>query len=143
MGRDSYVPEVLMPRLRNEIGIDAGADEVWGLVGDLAAAPEWVPGVVEARVEGDARVCRTAEGREIHERVTTSDGERTLSYQQSQVPMPVEGSRGTLRVVADGTRSRVEWEAEFEAPDEVAAMVDGFYKQTLDSLKTRVESGRG
>ena len=33
------------------------------------------------------------------------------------------------------------WEAEFDAPDEVAAMVDGFYKQTLESLKRRVENG--
>jgi carbon monoxide dehydrogenase subunit G len=123
-----------MARLRNEIEIDAAADEVWGLVGDLEATPQWIPGIVEARVEGDQRVCRTADGQEIHERVTTSG--RTLTYEQSRVPLPIEGSRGTIRVVGNGSRSRVEWDAEFEAPDEVAAMVDGYYKQTLESLRS-------
>jgi carbon monoxide dehydrogenase subunit G len=127
-----------MPRLRNEIEVDAAADEVWGLVGDLEATPQWIPGIVEARVEGDQRVCRTADGHEIHERVTTSG--RTLTYEQSRVPLPIEGSRGTIRVVGNGERSRVEWEAEFEAPDEVAAMVDGYYKQTLESLQKVVGS---
>lgn len=132
-----------MPRLRNEIEIDAGADEVWGLVGDLEATPQWIPGILEARVEGGTRVCRTADGHEIHERVATADAERTMTYEQSMVPLPIEGSRGTMRVVGEGARSRVEWEAEFEAPDDVAAMVDGYYKQTLESLKARVEGGRG
>jgi carbon monoxide dehydrogenase subunit G len=132
--------EVVMPRLHNEIEIEAGADEVWSLVGDLEATPEWIPGIVEARVEGDARVCRTADGHEIHERVTTSGADRTLTYAQSRVPLPIERSHGSIRVVGDDTRSRVEWEAEFEAPDEVAAMVDGYYKQTLESLRDRVRS---
>jgi carbon monoxide dehydrogenase subunit G len=129
-----------MPRLRNEIELDAGADEVWGLVRDLEATPEWIPGIVEARVDGETRICRTADGNEIHERVATSDADRTLTYEQSRVPLPIEGSRGTIRVVGDGSGSRVEWEAEFEAPDEVAAMVDGYYKQTLESLRARLRS---
>jgi carbon monoxide dehydrogenase subunit G len=129
-----------MPRLRNEIEIDASADEVWSLVGDLEATPEWIPGIVEARVEGDRRVCRTADGQEIHERVSASDDDRTLTYEQSRVPLPIQGSRGTIRVVGNGTGSRVEWEAEFEAPAEVATMVDGYYKQTLESLRERVRS---
>jgi carbon monoxide dehydrogenase subunit G len=129
-----------MPRLLNEIEIEAGADEVWGLVGDLEATPEWIPGIVEARVDGETRICRTADGQEIHERVATSEAERTLTYEQSRVPLPIEGSRGTIRVLGNGTHSRVEWEAAFEAPAEVAAMVDGYYKQTLESLRARVRS---
>jgi carbon monoxide dehydrogenase subunit G len=127
-----------MPRLVNSIELEAGADEVWGLIGDLEATPEWIPGIVEARVEGENRVCRTADGQEIHERVTTSG--RTLTYEQTRVPLPIEHSRGTIRVVGNGTGSRVEWEAEFDAPNEVAAMVDGYYKQTLDSLRDRLRS---
>jgi polyketide cyclase/dehydrase/lipid transport protein len=91
-------------------------------------------------VEGEKRICRTADGHEIHERVVRSEAERTLTYEQTLVPLPIEGSRGTIRVLDNGSRSRVEWEAEFEAPDEVAAMVDGYYKQTLESLRERVRS---
>ena len=131
-----------MPTLRNEIAIAAPADEVWRILGDLTATPEWIPGVVEANVEGDERICRTADGAEIHERITArSDETRSFSYEQSRVPMPISGSRGTLGVVENRTGSRVTWDAEFEAPEQVAAMVDGYYRQTLEALKRRVETG--
>ena len=131
-----------MPTLHNEIAISAGADEVWRILGDLEATPEWIPGVVSADVTGERRVCRTADGGEIEERILESSSEaRTLRYEQLRVPLPIAGSRGTLRAVANGTGTRVEWEAEFEAPDEVAALVDGYYKQTLEALKRRVEAG--
>lgn len=132
-----------MPRLRNEIHIDASPEEVWAIVGNLAATPEWIPGIVEAAVDGATRVCRTADGNEIHETITErSDDSRTLSYEQSRVPLPIDGSRGTMRVRSNGDESVVEWEAEFEAPDEVASMVDGYYKETLESLRRRVAGGR-
>lgn len=132
-----------MPRLENEIAIAASPEAVWAVVGDLEATPEWVPGIVEAKVEGNRRVCRTAEGEEIHEEVVGSDPDRTVTYRQTQVPLPVADSRGTLKVVPAAGGSRVEWVAEFDAPDEVATMVDGYYKQTLELLKRRVEDGSG
>ena len=129
-----------MPSLHNEIRIDADAADVWAVVGDLAATPEWIPGIVEAHVDGESRVCRTADGHEIRERIFDySADKRTWSYEQSVVPLPISGSRGTLRVVPNGDGTRVEWDAEFDAPDDVAAMVDGYYKQTLESLRRRVE----
>jgi carbon monoxide dehydrogenase subunit G len=131
-----------MPRLHNSIAIDAAPDEVWSVLGDLAATPEWIPGVVSAEVNGSDRLCRTADGNEIRERIVDYSAEdRALSYEQSHVPLPIERSSGSLRVVPDGARTHVEWEAEFEAADEVAAMVDGYYRQTLEALKRRVESG--
>jgi carbon monoxide dehydrogenase subunit G len=130
-----------MPRLENEIRIAATPEDVWVVLGNLEGTPEWIPGIVEATVSEGRRVCRTADGQEIHEEVEASEPERTVSYRQSRVPLPIAGSKGTLRVVPNGGGSRVRWEAEFDAPDEVAAMVDGYYKQTLESLKRRVESG--
>ena len=131
-----------MPTLHNSIAIDAAPDEVWSVLGDLAATPEWIPGIVSAEVTGDNRLCRTADGQEIRERIVDYSAEdRALSYEQSRVPLPIDRSRGTLRVLRDGAGSQVEWDAEFEAPDEIAAMVDGYYRQTLDALRLRVETG--
>ena len=131
-----------MPRLNNSIAIDAAPDAVWSVLGDLTATPEWIPGVVTAEVNGNERLCRTADGNEIKERIVGYSTEtRTLSYEQSHVPLPIERSRGTLRVVPDGSRANVEWEAEFDAPEEVAIMVDGYYRQTLEALRRRVETG--
>jgi polyketide cyclase/dehydrase/lipid transport protein len=135
--------EAAMPRLRNSIAIDATADEVWAVVGDLVATPEWIPGIVSAEIDGEWRLCRTADGNEIRERIFDYSAEdRSWSYEQSIVPLPIESSRGTLRVIPNESGAHVEWEAEFEAPEEVAAMVDGYYKQTLEALRRRVETGQ-
>jgi mxaD protein len=134
--------EAAMPRLHNSILIKATPDEVWSVVGDLQATPQWIPGITSADVDGELRVCQTADGNEIRERIFDYSAEsRTWSYEQSHVPLPIEESHGTVRVVPNGSGARVEWEAEFEAPDEVAAMVDGYYKQTLETLRRRVETG--
>jgi carbon monoxide dehydrogenase subunit G len=134
-----------MPTLRNEQRIDATPDDVWRLLGDLESTPEWIPGVTEAFVTGDSRVCRTADGHEIRERIHAYDaGLRTWSYEQSVVPLPITGSVGTLAVQPDGDGARVEWEARFEVADgadevELVPMIDGYYRQTLDQLRRRVE----
>jgi carbon monoxide dehydrogenase subunit G len=131
-----------MPRLHNSIWIDSTPEEVWAVVGRLDATPEWIPGVVSADVQGDRRLCQTADGGEIEERIFDYSTEgRTWSYEQRRVPLPIEGSRGTVRVLPNGSGAQVEWEAEFEAPDEIATMVDGYYKQTLAALRRRVETG--
>jgi hypothetical protein len=137
-----------MPALRNTVKIDCSPDDVWKVLGDLAAAPEWVPGVVEARVEGPQRVCKTADGAEIREQIDGySPRERKFSYVQTQVPLPITGSRGTLRVLGQGTQAEVVWEAEFEpiegAPENLPQLVEGSYRQALDSLRRRLEDGRG
>jgi uncharacterized protein YndB with AHSA1/START domain len=132
-----------MPRLQNSIAIEASPEEVWAVLGDLEATPQWIPGVVSAQVDGDTRLCLTADGNEIRERIVGySDEARTWSYEQSHVPLPITGSRGTLRVEPNERGAHVSWEAEFEAPEEVAAMVDGYYKQTLEALRLRVETGQ-
>jgi carbon monoxide dehydrogenase subunit G len=131
-----------MPKLHNSIHIAATADEVWAVVGDLARTTEWIPGIVSVDVEGELRVCRTADGDEINERVFDYSAEdRMWRYEQNRVPLPIEASRGRLRVIPDGRGARVEWEAEFDSSGEVAAMVDGYYKQTLEALRRRVETG--
>jgi hypothetical protein len=140
--------EVEMPTLHNEIRIDAAADTVWAVLGDLTSTPEWIPGVVEASVEDGRRVCRTADGQEIRERIVDySDADRSWGYEQSQVPLPITGSRGTVRVHDDGEGARVVWDASFDVPDvdqadQLVPMIDGYYRQTLESLRERVERAK-
>ena len=134
-----------MTTLRKEIRIDAPVEAVWEVLGDLESTPEWIPGVAEATVSGDRRVCRTTDGEEIHERIHGYDeAARTWSYAQSVVPLPITGSAGTLRVRESGVGSVVEWEARFDIaegndPEQLVPMIDGFYEQTLESLRRRVE----
>lgn len=135
-------------KLHNTIHIDASPDAVWRVLGDLAATNTWTPGIKAAKVEGMHRVCTTADGFEIHEEISEySPVRRSFSYSQSRVPIPIKNSRGTFVVKADETGALVVWDAEFEAADrsksvEITTMVEGFYRQTLDSLRARVEGAK-
>ena len=45
-----------MPTFRYTIDIDATPDQVWGVLGDLASADRWIPGVTTVTVDGMTRL---------------------------------------------------------------------------------------
>ncbi len=50
-----------------------------------------------------------------------------------------------MAVQGEGNRSLVDWDAELEVSDhsqeaELTRMIDGYYKETLESLRQRIES---
>jgi hypothetical protein len=123
-------------KLTNTVRVDSPPDEAWRVVGDLAGVDKWIPGVVSAQVEAHRRLCETSDGGQIVEQITSySEDDRSYGYAHIQQSLPIENSRGTLSVQADGDGSLIVWEAEFEpaAPD-VARMVAGAYRETLNSL---------
>ena len=64
-----------MPRIINTLDLAVDAGHAWRVVGDLADAANWVPSVVAARVDGDLRICTTADGGEIRERISELSAE--------------------------------------------------------------------
>jgi uncharacterized protein YndB with AHSA1/START domain len=134
--------------LRNTIAIDATPEDVWSVLGDLAATSEWLPGVVTAEVDGSKRVCTMADGSEIHEEITAYEPERrSFRYRHVQVPLPVKDSGGSFVVEAGGERSStVLLESSFTALEpgqehQVGQMIEGAFQNALESLKRRVEHG--
>lgn len=127
--------------LSNEIEIDATPQQVWDVLGDLAATSEWLPGVVKAEVDGSTRVCTMADGSEIKEEISDYEPERhSFRYRHLQVPMPVQDSGGVFLVLPDPTR--VVLESSFTPLDPtVGQMIEGAFQQALESLKRRVEQG--
>ena len=137
-----------MVQLRNTIAIDASQDEVWEVLGDLAATSEWLPGVVRAEVDGAKRVCTMADGSEIHEEISDYEpDQRSFRYRHLRVPMPVKDSGGSFSVEpAPNGGSNVLLESSFAALDpgqeeQVGQMIEGAFQQALESLKRRIEQG--
>ena len=136
-----------MPRLHKIVSIAASPEDVWGVLGDLAATPEWLPGTASARMEGSTRVCAMQDGSEIREEIADYSPERrSYTYRHLQVPLPVRDSSGTFTVEADGRGAVVTLEASFEALDpamesQLETMFGGALEQALESLRRRVEEG--
>jgi uncharacterized protein YndB with AHSA1/START domain len=136
-----------MTHLRKTIDIAASPDSVWDVLGDLTATTEWLPGTVEARMDGQVRTCVMVDGNEIREEISEYEHEgRTYRYRHLQVPLPVSDSAGRFVVEEAASGSTVVLEAEFQALDpagepELEAMLGGAFEQALESLRRRVEQG--
>jgi mxaD protein len=136
-----------MPKIDNEIVIDRRPEEVWAMLGDLAAVTRWVPGVATARMEGMRRICTMEDGGEIHEEIADfSDERRRYSYEQTVHPLNFRRSEGTLAVEPHGEDgSRIVWNAEIEFADpaqegQFLGMLEQGYAGALQRLKEVVES---
>lgn len=134
-----------MPRIDNEILIARPPEEVWAILGDLAAVTRWVPRVSAVRIDGTRRICTMEDGGEIHEEIADfSDEQRRFSYSQAVHPLGFERSEGTLAVAANGGGSRVVWDAEIEFADpaeekQILPMLTEGYAAALQRLKEVVE----
>lgn len=135
-----------MAKITNTFDLDLDAATAWRVVGDIADAASWVPGVVSARFDGDVRTCLIADGGEIRERISDrSDPEMSYRYEHLATPAPVRASRGILRVRSTGAGCRVEWDAEFipadpAHADEITAAMSAAFGQAAQSLQNRIES---
>jgi hypothetical protein len=135
-----------MAKITNTFDLDLDAASAWRMVGDIADAASWVPGVVSARFDGDIRTCTTVDGGEIRERISDrSDRAMSYRYEHLATPAPVRGSRGTLRVRPNGAGCRVEWDAEFTPADpahadEITVAMTTAFGQAAQSLRRRIES---
>jgi uncharacterized protein YndB with AHSA1/START domain len=128
-------------RIDNDIAIARPPEQVWAILGNLSAAPRWVPGIASARMEGTRRVCVLEGGGEIHEEIADfSDEQRSYAYTQPVHPLGLERSEGTLAVEANGHGgSRVVWNAEVVASDEQLDMLRQGYAAALQQLKKVAE----
>lgn len=135
-----------MPRVVNRFDLDmvqsrSGAS--WAICPMLPAG-YW--GVVTARVVGDLRVCVTADGQEIRERLSSVKGEpMAYRYEHLVTPAPVRDSWGILRVRPSGRGCAVEWHAAFEPADpahadQITAMMGANFADALESLRRRIET---
>src|SRR5258708_3575898 len=116
-----------MPTIRNTVTINATPDEVWAVLADLPATRMWLPGVVAARMDGDLRVCATADGQEIHERISDLSPEsRSYRIHHVRVPLPVRHSGGMFTVAArtDPGTAVVTLQPSFEPLDSAGSYSD-------------------
>lgn len=137
-----------MTHLHKTISIDASPDDVWTVLGDLAATSEWNPGTVRARMEGSVRICDTSDGHEIHEEISVYSSEhRTYRFRHLQVPLPVKTSTGTFAVHAGSDGGAVvALDCDFEALDpsleaDIERTFGDALERALESLRRRVELG--
>jgi hypothetical protein len=133
--------------------IDAPAAEVWKIVRNFNALPQWTPFVAESRIEHNAppdqigciRNFRLKDGGLIRERLLAlSDYDLSCSYSILESPMGVESYVATLSLtpVTDGGSTFIEWQADFDCPAEREDALKqqigvNVFQAAFDALKQR------
>jgi mxaD protein len=136
-----------MPTVTNTIDIKASPDAIWAVLADMPATQHWLPGVVSAHMRGDVRVCRMADGQEVHEKISdVSADTRSYRFDHLRVALPVRQSGGTFAVTPGRDRATVTLTTTFEpldpaGADQLVDMIHGAFGQSLESLRRYVEDG--
>lgn len=134
--------------------IAAPADQVWALVRDFAGLERWLPSLPSpVEMTGDPgrpgaeRAFRQSGEIFVVERlVTLNDEARTTSYSIVKSPAPMSAHLATISVTEQPDGALVEWQAEFDAEEQVAemlgaAMVSGTFEPGLQHLAAICEAG--
>lgn len=122
------------------------AKQVWDLIGNFNALPDWHPAVERSEIEeeeggtGVIRRLYLRGGGVVVERLEQlDDAEHLYRYEILDSPLPVANYHATLRVRDAGEGSEVEWVTEFEpkgaSEETAAATIQGIFDAGLENLK--------
>jgi carbon monoxide dehydrogenase subunit G len=133
-----------MPAWALTIDVDAPPDAVWAFIGDPTTVPRWYPKYVDCAVDGDRRVLRADDGRELHERLLERDDARRF-YSYSVVSgAPVASHVASFEVTANGSGSTVRWATQAEPSDPAIDLRERLHasqEAALRRVKEIVEAG--
>src|SRR4051812_10706845 len=128
-----------MASLHKDILIDAHPDNVWAAVRDFGAVHQrLVPGfVLDARLEGDARIVTFANGTVARELlVDCDDDRRRLVY--AVISERIKQHSASVQVFADGdARARLVWIVDV-LPNEIAPYIDGQMDQAAVAMQNKL-----
>ncbi len=128
-----------MASLHRDIPINASPDSVWAIVLDFGAVQRLAPGfVIEARLDGDARIVTFANGNVAREVLVDCDeARRRLVYAISNDR--VQHYNATVEVIADGAaNSRLIWTVDV-LPHEIAPYIGGQMDQAAAAMQRALD----
>lgn len=128
-----------MASIHKEFIIDARPDQVWDAMRDFGALhTRLVPGfVLDARLDGDARIVTFSNGTVARELlVDCDDARRRLVY--AVVSERLKQHSASVQVVADGdSRSRVTWIADL-LPNEIAPYISSQMDLGISAMQNKL-----
>lgn len=130
-----------MASLHRDIPIDASPDSVWAVVRDFGAVQKLAPGfVIEARLDGAARIVTFANGNVAREMLVDCDeARRRLVYAISNER--VQHYNASVEVIADGAaNSRLIWTVDV-LPHEIAPYIESQMEQAARAMQQALGGG--
>ncbi|CAL9616650.1 hypothetical protein SUDANB121_05769 [Nocardiopsis dassonvillei] len=136
-----------MASVREELTINATAEEVWSVVSDFASGPHrMAPGFVTgSRLDGEGtRVVAFADGTVVRERFVASDGEsRRIVYAVVGGLDGLVHDNASMEVVPEGEgRCRLVWTRDM-LPDDLSSVMERAMEEGIRVIGRTLGAGRG
>lgn len=135
-----------MASIRKEFHVEAAAEDVWAALRDFGAVHRrLVPGfVVDARVDGEARVVTFFNGAVARELLVGVDDEaRRLAWTVVEGRLPFTHHNASAQVFAEGPgRTRFVWIADV-MPHDLAGLVEELMEKGAAAIRTTLEAPAG
>lgn len=123
-----------MASLRNERRIATSADAVWNVIRRPESIPEWFPGIVACRVEGNLRTITTAIGLEMPEEILACDDSLRRFAYRILAPM-YKFHLGTIDVIDLGPDDSLCVYSTTAEPDSLALVISGATVEALAQIE--------
>ncbi len=129
-----------MASIHKEIAIRARPEDVWAAVRDVGAVHKrLLPGLlVDARLEGDARVATWANGMVVRELIVDIDDD-AQRFAYAAVGGRTTHHNASMQVFADAEGSRLVWITDL-LPNELAGFVADLVEQGAAVIKQTLEA---
>jgi Polyketide cyclase / dehydrase and lipid transport len=128
--------------VRREVVIGVGADAAWRVVGRPDLLHHWFPGIVDCRVDGDARTVTLATGLTFDETILTNDPlQRRFQYRIAGGLLTEH--LATLDVIGLAEDACLVTYATDAAPATMAIVLGGAMAGALEELRRQLEAGAG
>jgi len=122
--------------------LNAPAKKVWENISKATGVNAWLPVITACRLEGNKRVCTTAQG-DMDETILKIDNEQKLfQYSIDKQPLlPIENIIGTMKVSDKEGKTELIWNLDFTIQDEtmlpmVTQAIQGMYETGANGLET-------
>jgi hypothetical protein len=127
--------------------LDVSPDALWKLAADFGNT-SWMPGMSDAKIEGDGIGMVRVMGGAIREKLEAVDpAKRTLSYSIADegIPFPVTGYYATMVIEAAGSGSKLTWSCDATPNEgtteaEVKATIEGMYEMMFGWISDHLKS---
>lgn len=133
-----------MTKVAMSTAVPVSAKQVWDLIGNFNAMPQWHPAVKASEQTGEGvgsvRTMSLPDGSQIVEKLEAmDDGSRSLTYSIVNSPLPVANYTSTMTVHDKAGQAEIEWSSDFDpkgaSPEEAAKAIQGVYAAGLENLK--------
>jgi len=129
-----------MASIHKELTIDVGIEKAWVALCEVANAHKlFAPVLADARLDGDVRTAKFANGMVVHERILdVDDDRRRVSYTATDVPGMAFHHASMQLVDAGPGRCRFVWITDFH-PKEMGANLAPLIEAGTSALKANLE----